>query len=104
MPHAELLVPVRQAEDEEFHEGGFQQQLLVFGAKVAETRDVLGPLSDHLHGRRQQVVELLDVVGVFLLSRADFRLVVLNHTRPGFKDQATVSSNLLSWDRLLTFE
>lgn len=87
MSSTKLHVPIRQAEDEELHEGRLQQQLLVFGAEVAETRDVLCPFPDHLHGGRQQVVELPDVVGVFFLAQVHLRLIVL-------RSKNTVQENL----------
>lgn len=74
-------LPVREAEDEELDEGRFQQELLVFGAEVREARDALGPLPDHLHGGREQVVELLDVAGLLLPVRDRFRLDVLRTER-----------------------
>lgn len=102
--YAKPRVPIRQAEDEEFDEGRFQQQLLVFGAEVAETGDVLRPLSYHLHGGRQQVVELPDVVGVFFLSWADFRLVVLSCRKPEFRKKNGQNTNSSKCVCLLTLE
>lgn len=72
-----LLSPISQTQDEEFNEGRLQQQLLVLGAELGETRDALRPLPDHLHGGCEQVVKLLDVARILLLVGADFRLVVL---------------------------
>lgn len=70
-------LPIRQTQDEELNKCRFQQQLLVLGAEVREARDAPGPLPDHLHGGCEQIVELLDVGGVFFLVQADFGLVIL---------------------------
>ena len=53
--------PIGQSKDEEFNKGRFQEQLLVIVAKVCEPWYGFSPLFDHVHGTRQQVVELLDI-------------------------------------------
>lgn len=93
LPYTKLHIPIRQAEDEEFNKSRFQQQLLVFWAEVAETRDALCPLSDDLHGGREQLVKLFDVVGVFFLARADFRLIILKYSEGLKKCSKRKSSN-----------
>ncbi|KAG5838150.1 hypothetical protein ANANG_G00220720 [Anguilla anguilla] len=71
-------LPVRQPQDEELHEGRLQQQLLVLGAEGGEPGDALRPLADHVHGPRQQVIELPYVICVLLLRQTGHRLLVLD--------------------------
>ena len=72
-----LNSPICKTEDEEFDERRLQQQVLVLGAEVTETRDALRPLPDHLHGGGEEVIELFDVVSVLFLVRTDLRLFIL---------------------------
>lgn len=56
--------PVRQPQHEQLQEGRFEEEVLVLFGQVGEARDLLGPAPDDLHGTRQEVVELLDVLRV----------------------------------------
>lgn len=56
--------PVRQPQDEQLQEGGFKEEILILLGQITEARDLLRPASDDLHGARQEVVELLDVLSV----------------------------------------
>lgn len=56
--------PVRQPQDEEFQEGGFKEKILILLREIGEARDLLRPASNDLHGARQEIIELLDVLSV----------------------------------------
>lgn len=69
--------PVRQAKDEEFNKGRFQKQLLVFRAEICESWDGLSPVSYYVQSAGQQVIKLLDIIGILLLFETVCPLLVL---------------------------
>lgn len=59
-----LVLPVGQTQDEKLQECRLEQKVLVLFGEIREARDLLGPGPYDVHGARQEVVELLDVLCV----------------------------------------
>lgn len=59
-----FLSPVCQPQDEELQEGGFKEEILILLRQIREARNLLCPAPDDLHGARQEIIELLNVLSV----------------------------------------
>lgn len=57
-------LPVCQAQNEKFQKGRFKEEVLVLLGKISKRGDLFSPSADDLHGARQEIIELLDVLSV----------------------------------------
>lgn len=71
-------LPVRQSQYEELNECSLQEELLVLATEGAEPRNSLSPFLDNLHGSSEEIIKLLDVIGVHLLRQVLHIFLVLN--------------------------